>query len=80
MDQVQRLLLDHIENDRVMNERMHEKLAIIEKQATNHLAHIQPDLAAVRTDVDWLKKIVLGVFMASVSSLLGVIYQILIQR
>ena len=77
MESFSRRLDEHIEQHRRENEEIH---GILVKIRDNHLAHIEPVVKALETDVDWLKRMTWIVMGASLSGMIGVIYQIAAKR
>lgn len=75
-------LADHMvsdERDFASMQEMHRDIRdTISEIKTNHLAHIEPDVAGLRTDVDWLKKIMVGTLLSAISGLIATLFQILI--
>lgn len=74
MEDLQRVLEQHLELE---DRHYTEVKTAIESIKNNHLAHIEPNIASIKTDVDWLKKIVSGALLASISSFIGILYQLI---
>ena len=51
-----------------------ESLSHIE---TNHLAHIEPDIATLKSDMDWVKKIVTASMVSGIGALMAALFQII---
>ena len=65
--QFQQIITDHIAADRDAFIEIHSTLKEIKE---NHLHHIEKDIAGVKTDVSWIKRIFFIVLAAAVGLLI----------
>ncbi len=49
----------------------------IDKKLSNHLVHVVADIAQIRTDLDWIKRLFWSVFGVSLSAIVGLIVTLL---
>jgi len=72
---------DHVsryERDLIAMKEVHQEIKdAIETIKDNHLAHIEPDVAEMRADMAWVKKILIGTLMTAVGSFIAALFQLI---